>query len=285
MRSTAKSQALELPPLSFRAAVESIDDENRTVELVWSTGAPVDRMDWWTGKRYLEKLSLDPAHVRLERLNAGAPLLDTHSSCVLDATTMLGAVERGHRRRCQGQGRRARRCGFQYPRRRSIRHLARRQVTGIISQRQRRLPGVSRSRKSRPRAASIPVRTATDWEPFEISMVPMPADAGAQTSATAKSRNLEPSVLNSSPSAVPRRPEPQRTRSVHAMKTEAVRDPSSKRNPLDPGAPTDAACHALSRRRRSDRRRDRAQDPRTRARQGIMAACRASRMTTEFRTR
>ncbi len=27
---------------------------------------------------------------------------------------------------------------------------------------------------------AIPTRTATDWEPYEVSMVPMPADIGAK---------------------------------------------------------------------------------------------------------
>jgi hypothetical protein len=32
-----------------------------------------------------------------------------------------------------------------------------------------------------------PVRTAVDWEPYEISMVPMPADTGARVRTGDKS--------------------------------------------------------------------------------------------------
>src|SRR6266545_4120452 len=73
-------QTVDLPPFSLRAAIASVDPETRTVDLVFSTGAAIERMDWWTGKRYIEKLSLKPGHVRLERLNAGSPLLDTHGA-------------------------------------------------------------------------------------------------------------------------------------------------------------------------------------------------------------
>jgi phage head maturation protease len=31
-----------------------------------------------------------------------------------------------------------------------------------------------------PRDGGIPTRTAIDWEPYEVSMVPMPADVGAR---------------------------------------------------------------------------------------------------------
>jgi hypothetical protein len=59
---------------------DSWDEDTRTLDLVWSTGADVTRADPWSSKRYVERLSMDPAHIRAERLNAGAPLLDTHRS-------------------------------------------------------------------------------------------------------------------------------------------------------------------------------------------------------------
>lgn len=66
-------------PMQTRADVrlmpETSDAEARTIEVVWSTGASVRRRDLWTGKRYDEVLSLDPAHADLSRLNNGAPLL------------------------------------------------------------------------------------------------------------------------------------------------------------------------------------------------------------------
>lgn len=55
------------------AEVVSIDEEARTVELAFSSEAPVNR--WW-GE---ETLSHDPSHVRLSRLTDGAALLWNHN--------------------------------------------------------------------------------------------------------------------------------------------------------------------------------------------------------------
>ena len=54
------------------APVSSVNVDERTADVVWSTGAQVKRYDWWNDRTYLEELSLDPASVRLGRLNGGA---------------------------------------------------------------------------------------------------------------------------------------------------------------------------------------------------------------------
>lgn len=80
-----------LPINQIRAAVsnQTLDTEKRTVEVVWSTGYKGLRSGW-SGK-YYEELSMDPAHVDLSRLNAGAPLLNTHNSSSIDG--VIGIVE------------------------------------------------------------------------------------------------------------------------------------------------------------------------------------------------
>ena len=86
---------IELPSLLLRASVKTANEQRRTVELVFSTGAAVARLDS-TGQRYLEVLSLQPRHVRLERLNAGAPLLDAHQATRIE--NVIGSVEPGSAR-------------------------------------------------------------------------------------------------------------------------------------------------------------------------------------------
>lgn len=80
-----EGQTIDLP-LQTRADVRlqagTIDTEARTVEVLWSTGAPVPRRDPFTGRRYDEVLSLEPRHVDLSRLNAGAPLLNAHGASI-----------------------------------------------------------------------------------------------------------------------------------------------------------------------------------------------------------
>ena len=99
---------LELPVISRVATVqaESINAEARTVDIVWTTGAVVQRRRWdsdsYSIVDYDEELVVDAKSVRLERMNAGAPFLDSHSSWSL--TDVLGVVVEGSTRVANGQG-------------------------------------------------------------------------------------------------------------------------------------------------------------------------------------
>ena len=69
-------------------APASADRDARTVEVIWSTGAPVRRRDM--AGQYIERLSLAPEAVDLSRLQ-GASVLDAHrQSAVRD---VLGSVQ------------------------------------------------------------------------------------------------------------------------------------------------------------------------------------------------
>jgi hypothetical protein len=173
-------QTVDLSPLCFRADVASVNDEARTVELVFSTGASVDRFDYWTGKRYTEKLSLKPESIRLGRLNAGAPLLDAHSA--FSIFDQIGVVEAGSVKLKAKEAR----ATVRFSKRAAVDPIWGDVRDGIIK-------NVSvgyrvyRFEEEENGVDKIPVRTATDWEPFELSLVPMPADAGAQVRSGDKS--------------------------------------------------------------------------------------------------
>lgn len=164
-------------PLQTRADVrlqaETIDAEARTVEVVWSTGAAVRRRDLWTGKRYDEVLSLDPRHVDLSRLNGGAPLLNTHGA--FDLTGVIGVVERAWIMK-SGDG---------YEGRATVRFSARDDVeplwqdvrAGII--RNVSVGYVVRAYEVSEPDGQVPVWRAVDWQPLELSAVPVGADGGA----------------------------------------------------------------------------------------------------------
>src|SRR5262245_42527058 len=94
-RDLGKANLTQLGPLCVRAelSLQSVNEEDRTVDLVFTTGAGVERYDYWKDERYIETLSLDPAHVRLDRLNAGGPVLDSHSAW--SVSDQLGAVVPG----------------------------------------------------------------------------------------------------------------------------------------------------------------------------------------------
>lgn len=173
MRGTPAAHTIDMLPLSIRADVGSVNEEARTVELIFSTGAAVDRIDWWSGKRYREVLSLKPEHVRLDRLNAGASLLNSHSCYSL--SDVLGTVEPGSARLEKGKGIAA----VRFSKREAVEPIwqdVRDEIIRHVSIGYR----IYKFEEDASKDNKVPTRTAVDWEPYEISMVPMPADVGAR---------------------------------------------------------------------------------------------------------
>lgn len=170
---------IRMVPLDRRAEVGDVNADTRTVELVFSTakGGDVLRYDWDTGKRYYERLSLDPAHVRLDRLNNGAPLLNAHSAYTL--ANVIGVVEDGSVQLTKGDARAVVRFSkrddvepyYQDVRDKIIRNVSVGYRVHVME-------------PQRDAKDGIPVFLATDWEPYEISMVPMGADSGARVRAS-----------------------------------------------------------------------------------------------------
>ena len=164
-------------PLQTRTDVrlqpDTVDAEARSVEVVWSTGAMVRRTDLWTGKRYDEVLSLDPRHVDLSRLNNGAPLLNTHGA--FDLANVLGVVERAWIARSNDS----------YEGRATVRFSAREEVeplwqdvrAGII--RSVSVGYAVRAYEVIEQDGQVPVWRAIDWQPLELSAVPVGADQAA----------------------------------------------------------------------------------------------------------
>ena len=68
-------------------APQSVNPDARTVDVIWSTGAPVKRRDF--DGSYVERLSLDPKAVDLSRL-VGASVLDAHRQTAV--RDVLGTV-------------------------------------------------------------------------------------------------------------------------------------------------------------------------------------------------
>lgn len=166
---------VQIAPRLLRADVraESVNQSARTVDLVFSTGAPVRRFDWASGDTYLETLSLVPGTVRLDRLNNGAPFLNSHNAEQVD--NVLGVVVAGSARVADDQAmatiRFSKRAEVE-PVWQDVRDGILRNVSvGYVVHRYE----VTMATKDTPQ-----VRHAVDWEPYEISAVPIPADAGAQ---------------------------------------------------------------------------------------------------------
>jgi len=165
---------IDLPMQVRLAPVASVDVEARTAELVWSTGAGVKRYDWSKGEYFIEELSLDPAHIDMSRMEAGAPLLDTHNTRSLRA--ILGVVERAWIK--DGEARAI----VRFSEREDVEPIWRDVQAGII----RNVSVgyyVEKYEEVRSKDNSLPVRRAVAWQPAEVSLVPVGADAGAGTRA------------------------------------------------------------------------------------------------------
>lgn len=256
----AQPRIIDIPPLCIRAEVQAVDTASRTVSVVFSTGAPVERYDWLSGKRYLEKLSLEPSAIRLERLNSGAPLLDAHSAW--SVADQFGVVQRGS---AKTNGREAT-ADIRFSKREAVEPIFQDVVDGVIT-------SVSvgyrvyKFVEEQGKGNALPVRTAVDWEPYEISLVPMPADIGA------KVRNGDTSETNACVII---------TRGESHMNED--RTPSEfvvEANPLDPGAPLTPRLTLSSEPVQPNDRDIGANSERERI-TGIIEACRAARLPMAF---
>jgi hypothetical protein len=178
--SRAVESAVELPPLDLRAEItpSTLDPDSRTVELLFSTGARVERVNFWTGERYVEELAVTPEAIRLDRLNDKAPLLDSHSAYGIGS--QLGVVVPGSARIADGKAY----ARVRFSKRDEVETVWRDVLDGIVTNvsvgyrvhKYDRTPANEDERTPE-------LRRAVDWEPYEISLVPMGADAGAKVRA------------------------------------------------------------------------------------------------------
>ena len=172
----AAARLVDLPVQTrtdVRLMPESVDAERRTVEVVWSTGAAVRRRDPWTGKRYDEVLSLDEAHVDLSRLNGGAPLLNTHGAW--DLRDVIGVVERAWIAR-EGEAL-VGRATVRFSDRTDVEPIWRDVASGIV--RNVSVGYAVRTYEITETDGQPAVWRAVDWQPLELSAVPIGADAAA----------------------------------------------------------------------------------------------------------
>jgi len=167
----------ETPVLSLRAAVRegSVDVEARTVELIWTTGAKGPRWNWDVGS-YMEELEVSPEAVRMDRLNNGAPLLNSHKCD--DLGDVIGVVERAWLDGEQGHA--------------LVRFSKRDDAEKIFQDVQdtilRKISVkyiVHRYQITEDSEEKLPTYRAVDWEPLELSVVPIAFDDGANIRSAA----------------------------------------------------------------------------------------------------
>lgn len=168
-----------MPAFHREAAIDaaSLNEEKRSFDIVWTAGAEVPRIDWWTGQRYIEVLEVNEKAIRMDRLESGrAPVLDSHSRWGL--TSVIGVVEKGSIKIDKGQARA------------TVRMSAREEIAGLVADIRGGIianvsPGyITHSYREEMRDGKM-YRIATDWEPIELSFVPVGADPDAGTMRSA----------------------------------------------------------------------------------------------------
>jgi HK97 family phage major capsid protein len=147
-------------PKMYRSAIferAAMDDENRTVELSFSSETPVER--WWG----IEILDHKPESVRLARINGGSPLLMDHNP-----QDQIGVIEGA--RVENGRGIAKVRFG-KSSRAEEIWQDVKDGIRTLVSVGYRIYETIETKLTEQ-----IIQERATDWEPFEISIVAVPAD-------------------------------------------------------------------------------------------------------------
>lgn len=167
-----------MKPLTHRSGAlrsASFDPDTNTIEVVFTTGAAVRRIDPLDGTEFDEVLSLAPGAVRLDRLNAGAPFCDSHATDRLAA--VLGSVVPGSARIEGARGS----CRIQLSRAPGVADTVLKIREGVI--RNVSVGYWTHRAELTERPDDVLLLRVTDWEPLEISAVPVPADAGSQIRA------------------------------------------------------------------------------------------------------
>ena len=163
-------------------ATSSWNEEARTVEVIWAAGARVRRRSWAEGE-FVEELAMDAASIRLDRLNGGASLLNSHAAW--EMSDRLGTVVPGSVRIANGIAT-------------ALVKLSRNPAGEALAQDCRDGHGfavsvgyrILASERIEGEGNELPTIRATDWEPYELSAVPIPADEKARTRSTERTAQM-----------------------------------------------------------------------------------------------
>lgn len=169
-----------MPPLSRGAELvpSTFNEADNTIDVVWTTGSMGRRYDWYNDTQYDEELLVTPEAVDMSRFDAGVvQVLDNHRIHG-GVQSIIGIAIRGSIENGQGTA--------------TLRLSQREELSGIVADIR---AGIIRSISftyrvkryeitraiDRTDGVNVPLYRAVDWEPYEISFVTVPFDAGASS--------------------------------------------------------------------------------------------------------
>lgn len=171
---TVSTQRLQVPVLHMRAELvpSSWREEDGSVDACLSAGARGRRRDYFSGEEYDEELDMSAGAIRMERLNAGCSVLDSHYG--YGVGSVLGRVVPGSARLESGKlyGR------LQLSKSPDNAGFVADVRAGIINAIS---VGYRTHKKTIDDTTTPPLHRAIDWEVFEVSFVPIGFDAAAHT--------------------------------------------------------------------------------------------------------
>lgn len=165
---TCMSKTLKVGPSFLRAAITagSYNEADNTIEVIFATEIEVKRRNWDGSLSYIEILECSANAVRLERLNAGANLIDSHDNSTVK--TIIGRVVRAwiDGKECKA----------------IIRLSKRAEIQGVVDDIKDGIIGnisvgydIHGATEISSDTEPLKIRI-TDWEPMELSALSVPAD-------------------------------------------------------------------------------------------------------------
>lgn len=167
---------LEIPSLRRLAPVKTFDSKARAVTVMWGAGAQVRRYDWWNDENWIEELDMSRDAADLSRLNGGAPVLDTHKRYSV-RDDVVGVVEKAWIENGEGMAE------IKFSRRDDVQPLLQDVEDGVVRAVSIGYEVMKYEQVGIDEETGFRVMRAVKWRPFEISFVPIGADAEASTRA------------------------------------------------------------------------------------------------------
>lgn len=169
-----KTKEVRLPKLRMEANLEpgTLDQEARTVQLRWYSGATVDRYSFFDGP-YKLTFAMEPKNVRLGRLSSGsAPLKGGHVSNS-DLGSVVGVIQKAWLEKGEG------RATVRFSKRSDVEPFFQDVQDGIL--RNVSMEAVIHELDDvTEKGDEIPHFLAVDWEPHAVALVAVGADPNAQ---------------------------------------------------------------------------------------------------------